>query len=161
MFYFLSIVILFYNLLLYASFRSGIYDYLRSAKMSKSNIRKKRKGFKNYWLYQSIHKERPLGVLYGLNYLFFIVTVLYSVLALALGFLKAFQPFLFGLSILLCWIEIPSTVIASVHRCNEEFGKPFVWLAKRKALGGYHSSLTDMLSSSVTILLICLCFQQL
>ena len=44
MFYFYGIVIVLYNLLLYAIFRNGIYDYLRLSKMSKSNIKKNRKG---------------------------------------------------------------------------------------------------------------------
>lgn len=161
MFYFYGIVIGLYNFLLYAIFRSGIYDYLRLSKISKSNIKKNRKGFKNYWFYQSINKQTPLGILYILNYIFLTFSVIFIILAVTMGFIKALQPVLFHLSIILCIIEIPSTIIATICSNNAEYGRPFVWFAKRKHMKGFYSSLIDMFSWSVTVLLICLSFKQL
>ena len=161
MFYFYSIVIVLYNLLLYAIFRSGIYDYLRSSKMSKSNIKKSRKGLKNYWLYCSINRQQPLGILYGLNYIFLAATVVFTAFAVSAGFIKALQPILFFLSVILCIIEIPASITASIHSDNAEYGKPFVLLAKRKDTKGYHSSLFDMCSWIITAIFICFSYRQL
>ena len=161
MFYFYSVVIVLYNLLLYAIFRSGIYDYLRLSKMSKSNIKKNRKGFKNYWLYQMINKQTPLGILYSLNYIFLISTAIFTVLAITIGFIKMFRPIIFVCSILLCLIEIPSSILASIYSNKMEYGKAFVFLAKRKYMRGYCSSLIDIFSRVVTALFIYFSYQQL
>ena len=159
MFYFLHIVIVLYNLLLYSIFRGGIYDYLRLSKMSKTNIRKSKKGLKNYWLYQSIHEQHSLGILYGLNILFLIFTIVYSTLVFTLGFIKTLQPLLVILSICLCIVEIPTMAIASIYDCKAEFGRSFVLLTKRKESNGYYSSPLSMASWSITAILICVSYR--
>jgi hypothetical protein len=162
LFYFFMIVIAFYNLLLYAIFRSGIYSYLRLSKMSKSNIKKNRKGVINYWLYYSINKQQSLGILYGLNLIFLIATFTFMVFAITLGFIEALQSILIVFSIVLCTIEIPCMIISSIYSNIENYGKPFVFLAKRKYVRrGYTSSLIDWLSWLITAFLIYLSFQQL
>ena len=161
MFYFLMVVIAFYNLLLYAIFRSGIYSYLRSSKMSKIYIKKNRKGFINYWLYYSINKQNSLRILYGLNLAFFIATISFMLFAITLGYIRGLQLILFTFSIVLCVIEIPCMIIASIHSNNEDYGKPFVFIAKRKHTRGYTSSLIEWLSWAMTAFLIYLSFQQL
>ena len=161
MFYFLMIVIAFYNLLLYAIFRGGIYSYLRLSKMSKTYIKKNRKGFINYWLYYSINKQNSLGILYGLNLIFIIATFTFIVFAITLGFIEALQSILIVFSIVLCTIEIPCMIISSIHSNIENYGKSFIFLAKRKHMRGYTSSLIDWLSWLMTAFLIYLSFQQL
>lgn len=161
MFYFFMIVIALYNLSLYAIFRSGIYSYLRLSKISKTYIKKNRKGFINYWLYYSINKQNPLGILYGLNLIFLIATFTFMVFAITLGFIEALQSILIVFSIVLCTIEIPCMIISSIHSNIEDYGKPFIFLAKRKHVGGYTSSLIDWLSWLMTAFLIYLSFQQL
>ena len=161
MFYFYCIVIVLYNLLLYSFFRSGIYDYLRLSKMSKSNIKKNRKGLKDYWLYQSINKHTPLGILYSLNYIFLISTVVFTILVIATGFIKMFQPFLVVIAIILCLVEIPSSIIASIYSNKMEYGRAFVFLAKRKYMRGYSSSIIDMFSWGITAFFVFLLYQQL
>ena len=155
------IVIAFYNLLLYAVFRSGIYSYLRLSKMSKSNIKKNRKGFVNYWLYYSLNKQNSLGFLYGLNLIFFVATFTFMLFAITLGFIEALQSILLAFSVVLCIIEIPCVIIASIHSNSENYGKPFIVLAKRKYSRGYTSSLIDWLSWSITAFLVYLSFQYL
>ncbi len=129
--------------------------------MSKSNIKKNRKGVLNYWLYRMINKQTPLGILYFLNYVFLIFTVVFTVLAIAVGFIKMFRPIVFVCSILLCLIEIPSTMLASIYSNKMEYGKSFVFLAKRKYTRGYCSSLIDMFSWVITAMFIYLSYQQL
>ena len=165
MFYFWCIVIVLFNIVLYANFRSGIYDYFRLSKMSKSNIKKSRKGFRNYWFYESINKKSPLGILYNLNYIYLTATVAFSVPAVLLGYIKALQPTLFVLSIILCIIEIPSTILSSTHSNIAEFGKPFVLLVRRSFhpghRGPFYSSLIDIFSWVVTALFIYFSYLQL
>lgn len=155
------ILIAFYNFYLYAIFRSGIYSYLRLSKMSKTYIRKNRKGFINYWFYHAINEQNPLGILYGLNLTFFIATATFMLFSILLGYIKALQPILFVFSIVLCVIEIPCMIISSIHSDREEYGKPFVLFAKRKYYGGYTSSLFTWFSWEITALFIYLSFQQL
>lgn len=154
MFYFFGIVIVFYNLLLYAIFREGIYSYLRLSKMRKTNIKRNRNGLKNYWLYQSVNRQTPLGKLYYINIVFLIFTAVFSIFTLALGFIRNLQSIVLILSISVCIVEIPATVLASVYSCQAEFGKPFVLIARRKDTGKFYSSLIDMFSWCVTAFLI-------
>ncbi len=154
MFYFFNIVIVLYNLLIYAVFRGGIYDYLRLSKMSKTNIKKNSKGFINYLLYQSINKENSLGVLYYINIIYLIYTVVFSFIAVTMGSVMIFRPALLILSVILCIIEIPAVFLASIYNNKLEFGKPFVLFVRRKLTGKFCSSLIDMFSWSVTAFLI-------
>ena len=87
-----------------------VVAYLRGqAKLSArlvNSLKRTEKGFKNYWLYQMINKQTPLGILYSLNYVFLISTAIFTVLAITIGFIKMFRPIVFVCSILLCLIEI-------------------------------------------------------
>ena len=161
MFYTLHILIVVYNLLLYMNFRSGIYDYLRLSKMSKTNIRKSRKGFQNYWFYRSINEQKPLGILYYLNYIYLISSVIYSIITLALGYIKILQPFFLVFSSLLCLIQILPNIFSSIYSCQARFGKPFVLLAWSNTpfLRRLYSSLLDMLGWAMTAVLIYLSYR--
>jgi len=161
LFYLSNILIILYNLLLYFLFRRGIYNYLRLSRMSKSNIKKSRKGLCNYWLYYSINKQKPLGVLYHLNIVFLILTVLYSVMAVAVGYIEVMQSAIWWFSVLLCLAEIPASIIASTYNCKAEYGKPFVLLAKGKFNKRFYSSVFDVLSWGITAYLIYFAYQQL
>lgn len=143
MLYTMCIVIVVYNLLLFL-FRCGANDYFILCKMSKSYIRKKKKGFRNFWFYEAIHKERPLGILYPMNALYLLSTAVFSVLALGLGYVKGLQPVLFVLSVLLCAVQIPASILASVYSTMEEFGRLFVLLAVGRYSKKPQSSLRDL-----------------
>ena len=146
MFCFYSLILSFFSLLLYCFFRGGIYSNFRLSGMSKSYISKMRRGAKNYWLYSAIHKERPMGFLYFLNAAFLSLFLLHFFAGL-LGFLAFMRLPAFILSLLLCTVELPATVLASRYDTLETFGTPFVLLAKRKnGSKGYHSSLFFVLS---------------
>ncbi len=158
MFYFLAVTIVFYNVLLYTVFRCAVFDYLRLSGMSKSNIEKNRDGFLNYWFYNTINKKKPLGILYKLNILFLASTLLYSVAVLFFGYINVTEPLILVLSLLICAVEIPSTVLAAYYSNLAEFGRPFVLFAWSKIRNKYASSLIDMFSWVVTLFLICVMF---
>ena len=154
MFYFLQMVIVLYNLLLYFLFRGGIYSYLRLSKMSKTNIKKNQKGCANYWLYQSIHQQHPMRILYWSNGVFLTATIVCSTTILVLGSIKALQPFVWICSLILCLLEIPAAIMTSIYHSKEEYERAFVLFIKRKESNGYDSSLLDMFSWWVTAVLI-------
>ena len=83
------------------------------------------------------------------------------VFAITLGFIETLQSILIVFSIVLCIIEIPCVIIASIYSNIEDYGKPFIFLAKIKHLRGYTSSLIDWLSWLMTVFLVYLSFQQL
>lgn len=161
MFYILNLILVLYNIILYMFFREGIYDFLRLSKMSKTYIKKSRRGFRNYWLYSAIHKQHSLGILYYLNIIYLSYTLFFSVSTLALGYIKLLQPVLFIGSIVLLFIQIPCTVSSCAHIYHIEFGKPFILLTRDSQTKKLRSSLLDALSWILTALLIYLAYTQL
>lgn len=159
MFYFLNLIFALYGWFLYAVFRSSIYDYLRISKVSKTYIRKSRKGFMNNWFYLQIHREHSIGILFYWNILFFFSIILYSIIAILLGCLDFLKIPIIALSIMVCLIEIPSTILAAYKSYQAEFGTPFVLWAKRKGTGKYCSVVIDMLAWMISILLVYLSIQ--
>jgi len=147
-----------YHIFLYALFRGGIYDYLRLSKVSKTYIRKNRKGIKNYWLYSQIHKEHSLGALYYINigYLFSILILLVAVVLL--GQVKEARNILFLLAAVVCLFEVPCTIFESIMGNRVEFGKSFVLFAIRKETKKIYSSLIDYLAAFVPVVLLYLSY---
>lgn len=148
-----------FTIFIYFWFRSGIYEYLRLSKMSKTYIRKNRKGVINYWFYTQIHKQRPLGYLYHLNAIFLILILLH------LFFTIVFEIFGFGklvvlfLTVVLCIVELPATIASARYDALAEYGVSFVLLAKRKENVGYYSSITDYLLFAISVFLTIMCIK--
>lgn len=126
MFYGATILIVLFNLSIYFAFRGSIGDFLRYNKMSKTNIRKNKKGFKNYWFYRDINKIKPLGWVYYGNIIYLFLTLFYTVLALALGYIEILQPVFFVVSVMICAVQIPTTVWSVYYDNLYAFGKAFV-----------------------------------
>lgn len=143
MFYAINLLIAIFSIFMYMMFRSGIYSYLRLSKTSKTYIRKNRKGFSNYWFYTKLNKERSLGILYYLNFIFLFSLLLFSVITICFGYLEFMQLPIIILSIVLAAAEIPSSFIATVYDTKEEFGTPFVLWQKSKFMRRYTSSVFD------------------
>jgi|GEM_PF-1661123 len=82
----------------YGIFRGGVQNFLRNKGMSKSRIKKLKKGgLRSYWWYTDVQEEMKMGVAYPLNILFtvvFFVTVLMNIL---FGWMRAFIPVTGGL----------------------------------------------------------------
>lgn len=154
MFYSMQIIFLLYSLLLYANFRSGIYHHLRLRKISKTAIRKKQKGFCNYWFYRDIHKNYGLGFAYGLN-IAYSLTWLFQLSVVLLTFVFSdLKWMLFVCSCFLCLMEIPAVIFSSVNEYRAEFGSGFVLLAKTKETGKIRSSFVDIFAWAFSAFLI-------
>lgn len=143
MFYIINLIIVAFSIFLYVLFRSGIYSYLRLSKVSKTFIRKNRKGFSNYWLYTKLHKEHSLGIMYYLNVIFLFGLMVFSLVTICLGYLEFMQLPIIILSIILAVVEVISSSIATYYDTINEFGVPFVLWQKTKFMRRYSSSLFD------------------
>jgi hypothetical protein len=130
-FYFVSLFMLFLPAIFYAWFRSSVGTWLnRSKRISKSRFRKLTKGKKNYWWYETLHKEEDLGLLYYLNKAFTILYVLIFALTLLTGFIKVMSLILCPMNVIL-YVLTAFMVIFSRIQDNLDFhGKPFVVFAK-------------------------------
>ncbi len=136
-------------------FRSGIYEYLR-ANRSKTYMRKKRKGFLNYWIYRQINEEYPLGKLYYVNIVYLVSVAAFSALALCLGYLEIMKFPLYFISTVVSLIGVGGSLFGSAY-CNQaKYGKKFILLRKRKSSGGYDSILVDLCLAFGSFVLICI-----
>ena len=145
MFYFFGLIFALYGILLYAIFRGEIFNQLRLSKVSKTYIRKNRKGMKNYWLYSQIHKEHPLGILYYLNIAFLFVLLAFSAITILFGYLDFLKIPIFVLAVILCVIEIPTGILSTGIDALAEYGRPFVLLAKDRETKKLYSSILMLL----------------
>ena len=104
----------------YAFFRMGFGRRLRSRGYSKSWISKHMKGYRNYWWYESIHKEAEIGWIYFLNKAFTILFPLTFGLLLLLGWWKPFEIAAACATCILCAMAAP---LASVAFLSSPDGK--------------------------------------
>ena len=89
-----------------------------------------KKGKKNFWWYETLHKEEDLGLLYYLNKAFTILYVLIFALTLLTGFIKVMSLILCPMNVIL-YVLTAFMVIFSRIQDNLDFhGKPFVVFAK-------------------------------
>lgn len=161
MFFIMIIIFLLYSLLLYANFRSGIYDHLRLRKISKTAIRKKQEGVHNYWLYLDIHKSYGLGFAYGLNIAYLLIWIVHLVVMLLSVVLPSMKQMVLICACVHCLVEIPAVIFASVNENRLEFGTAFVLLAKAKETGKLRSSFVDLFAWMLSGFLIYLSYVRL
>jgi len=154
-FYTLNIIYALISLVNYFIFRTGVDDYLRYKRNSKTFIRKNKKGASNYWLYKKIHQEINLGYIYHLNLLLIILTALYFVIAISLGWFYIMKLPIAILALLLCCFQIPAIIFENIYHNYLDHGQPFIVIRARKFGRGYDSSLYAILSIifAVTVLI--------
>ena len=130
-----NLILLLFGLFTYAHFRSGVYAYCRTSKMSKSYIRKNTKGASNYWLYTQLHKHNDLGALYYLNliYLFCLIAFLIAFPFSWISFLRI--PIMI-IGILLGMASIPVFIKSLIYTNIQEFGQAFVFFKMVKGFDG-------------------------
>ena len=150
-YYFQTLLFLVLLAIIYFIFRGGVQTWLRMKKrLSKTHIRKLKKGKKNFWWYQALHDEVGIGLLYPLNKGFTLVYTLALGLSLILGWWKPVSVVLCGLMLPLCLSAGTMIAFALIWGNIEEHGRPIVLLAQRKNNGG------DSVSFDVAAVLFCL-----
>lgn len=98
-FYFLMWSFFLFIGFIYAFFRMGINKILRKKRISKTAIKKYMKGYRNYWWYETLHKEYDIGILYHINKFHVLIVGISLVLHFALGWCTIFTPLI---SIFIC-----------------------------------------------------------
>ena len=130
-FYFVSLLFCVGSLISYWIFRGGVNSYLRKSKgLSKTNINKHKKGKKNYWWYEEIHREFDIGKLYYINkiYTIFFLVVLFS--NLFFGFFKFASVFICSINVIFYTLNAIIGLFGVIQYTIEEHGKVFVLFAK-------------------------------
>lgn len=134
-FYFMTLLFLALPPVFYGIFRYAVHSWLRRKKISNTRIQKLKKGKRNYWWYEAIHEEYPMGILYHLNKLQTVAYPMAAVLALLLGWLRFMAPVVSGLYVLVSVAAAAMSLFSSVQNNLEEHGSPFVIVAQRKNKG--------------------------
>ena len=70
--------------------------------------------------------------MYYLNIIFLASTIAFSVFTMVCGFVAIMRPAVLAFSVVLCIVEIPASILASIYSDKADYGKPFVLLAKSK-----------------------------
>lgn len=153
-FYFVQLLFCLIPFFYYAGFRAGFWNWMRrSRKISNSTRKKLTKGMKNYWFYESLHKNYELGGRYVINKIFLIGTLASLGLSLFVGWCRPLLPFttgVFSLTLLMCSVTAP---FSSAEENRSMFGASFVLfrIQNRRV----HSVLIDAAVAVFPLILIC------
>lgn len=142
-YYFASMLFLALPPIYYASFRLAVDSWLRRKKISKSRMKKLKKGKQNYWWYKALHEEVGLGMIYPLNKLFTILYPIELCLSLLLGWIRSFAPVISFLYAIISLLLAGMTLFSSVQHNIDEYGAPIVILRRTKR-NGFDSSILDL-----------------
>lgn len=132
----------------YISFRSSINSWLLSQKTNKRQLETLKKGMRNFWWYEDIHKAFDMGILYRANKIFTIYYPIACIFILLFGWIRTIAP-------LICLIYLPLSAAAawmliysSLQSYREKYGTPFVVFKIYDRHGThYDSSLIDFLAA--------------
>ncbi len=153
-FYFVNLLLLLYFALLYFGLRVDIDRILRK-KHSKTYIRKKKKGFWNYWGYRQIHSEHPMGSLYSINKIYLASLVTFAVMVLFTGYWAFMRIPVTCAAIAFTGIGTWCGMSASARRFQAEYGRKFVLYEKGSSWPKRpDSSILELLINLVPLLFI-------
>ena len=129
-------------------FRDGVYSWLRGRKISGSMMKKNKKGAKNFWWYEELHKTFGLSSVYTLNKIYTVFFATHLTVSLLFGWA---EPLLrvFAVSLtLLALLTAYMSEFARMQRTTEKYGCKFV-LCKLRCRHGkiIDSSILDIIAS--------------
>lgn len=142
-YYFATMLFIALPPIFYLLFRSAVGSWLRRKRISRSMIKKLKKGKKNFWWYEALHEEVNLGLIYHANKLITILYPINLVLALTLGWLRFMTPVITGLYTIISILSAGMSLFSSVQNNIEAYGTPIVVL-RRTENHGFTSSLFDL-----------------
>ena len=122
---FINIVALLFYLLMYFTFRDGVKI------ACKISHKKKLKGFKNYWWFESLRGIKHLGRFYVINKIFVCLYALAVIVTVPLSFFASFRMVVIAFNVIIGAALIPMTLFGVIKSNKKEFGKSFVWLKIR------------------------------
>lgn len=131
-YYFTSLLFLALPLIFYILFRFAIDSWLRRKGIGKSEIKKLKKGTRNYWWYDAIHKRHNMGMLYHLNKFLTVVYLITLCLLILFGWIRILAPIISGLYAIISLLAATMSLFTSVQDHLDEYGVPLVVLRRSK-----------------------------
>ncbi len=144
-YYFISLFLLLFALILYPLFRVSVGYWLKNTKKMKApTIKNFKNDIKDYLWYEKLHRASNLGAIYYLNKIFTIVYLATFALTLLTGYIKV-------MSIMLCPLNIVVYVIMAIMMLfsrvqeNLNYHKRVFVLFARSSNGGIDSIFIDIM----------------
>lgn len=138
----------------YFWFRVTVKMWLRGKGLKEKRLKALTKGHRNFWWYEKVNEEVPLGFIYLLNKLFTILYAVFFALAVTLGYFRFMVPVISGLYALVSVIIAVMSVFSSLQGNICAYQKPFV-LLRRTINNGYTSSVLDFCTAAIPLLTGC------
>ena len=147
-FYHFNIVISLFLTIFYVMFRDGVYSWLRGRKISDAMMRKSKKGAKNFWWYEELHKSFGLSSVYTLNKIYTVFFAAHLAASLLFGWAELLLRPLAVSFTLLALMTSYMAGFARMQRTIEKYGCKFV-LCKLRCRHGriVDSSILDIIAS--------------
>ena len=139
MFWIFNIFFLLIYTFSYLRFRGGLYCAFQISR------KKKRKGFKNYWWFESHFKNGAIHKAYYINKGFFLAWCFVACVTVLLGFVSFMQPVITVLIGLLGIFLIPMHLWGLVKDCQKEYGTPIIIHKRDPVINKYYSSIPEMI----------------
>ena len=133
--YFINLLFLSLPAIYYIQFREGVNLWLRLKRISKSEIKKCKKGKRNYWWYTEINEKYKMGLIYYLNLMFTTSFSIAFILHFLFGWIKIMS---IPVSIMIIFIGVLSSIMslfASIQSNKTVHGCPFVLVARSENRG--------------------------
>ena len=111
-----------------------------------------KKGKRNYWWYEEIHRNHGMGMLYHLNKTFTISYLLALMMTIVFGFFRVMSIPICVLSMIAYLSMTVMKVFTNVQNNIEEHGKIFV-LLKKNSMGKVDSIWFDLLSVALILVI--------
>ena len=145
MFWCVNIFFLFYYGLGYFRFRDGIYSVYPISR------KKKRKGFENYWWFESHFQNAAIGNVYYVNKIFFLAWCFVACITLVFGFVSFMKPIIMVLIGLLGVFLIPMHLWGMGKSNQKEYGTSIVVCQRIKEIKGrkVYSSIPEIILACV------------
>ena len=143
-YYFVTLLFLLLPPIFYLFFRFSVESRLRGRRISKTRIRKLKKGKRNFWWYEALHKEFNLGWLYSLNKIFTVGYLITLILSVTLGWCRFMAPVITVLYALVSLAVGVMSLFSSAQGNVENYGTPIV-LLRRTRNRGFTSSVLDLM----------------
>lgn len=151
-YYLLSILLCLLPPFYYFLFRRSVKSRLiRTSSINQKRFKSLMKGFRNFWWYEAVNAECPLGIFYHINKLAVILYPSVLFLTLTLGWLRIAVPFVSFLYGCISVLTAGMSLFSSIETNIAAYGKPFV-LLKKTLNNGYTSSILDFASAAFPLL---------
>ena len=156
LYYMYTTAVLLFPIFYYPAFRQGIDDWLCGRKIRKSEIRKRKKGKRNFWWYEEIHREYGLGIWYPINRVFITLYPITLLLHAFLGVIKAESIPVFMMGSICLVLMAAMYTFHRIQNNKKEYGRSIVLFAvvKRGKHSGVNSIFVDLLLTLIPLVLL-------